>query len=43
MNNSQKELNYRIIKFLLEKGADMNQKTLKDQTTEDLIEGHCNK
>ena len=43
MNNSQKDLNYRIIKFLLEKGADVKQKTLKDQSCFDLIESHCNK
>lgn len=43
MNDAQKDMNYRIIKFLLEKGADVNQKTLKDQRARDLLEGHCNK
>lgn len=43
MNANQRELNYRIVKFLLEKGADVNQKTLKDQTAQDLLDGHCNK
>lgn len=43
MNENQKDLNYRIIKFLLEKGADLNQKTLKDLTARDLLENHCNK
>jgi hypothetical protein len=37
MNANQKNLNYRIIKFLLEKGADILQKTLKDQTALDLL------
>jgi ankyrin repeat protein len=37
MNANQKELNYRIIKFLLEKGADIQQKTLKDQTALHLL------
>lgn len=43
MNSNQKDLNLRIIKFLLQKGADMNQKTLKDQTIYELVESHCNK
>ena len=30
MGKSQMDLNQKIIKFLLEKGADPNQKTLKD-------------
>lgn len=43
MNKAQKDLNYSIIKFLLEKGADTLQKTLKDQKAIDLVEKHCNK
>ena len=43
MNNNQKDLNCKIIKFLLEKGADINQKTLKDEIALDLIANHCNK
>jgi ankyrin repeat protein len=43
MNQVQKDFNYCIVKFLLSKGADLNQKTLKDETVADLLEGHCNK
>ncbi len=37
MNDAQKDINFKIIKFLLEKGADVNQKTLKDQRAIDLL------
>ena len=37
MGKVQKDLNERIIKFLLEKGADPTQKTLKDETIPTLL------
>ena len=43
MNKAQKQLNYDIIKFLLEKGADFNQLTLNDKSCQQLLETHCNK
>ena len=43
MNKSQKQLNKDIIGFLLEKGADCNQLTLKDKSCDELLENHCNK
>lgn len=43
MNKNQKQLNYDIIKYLLEKGADHRQLTLGDKSCEELLENHCNK
>jgi hypothetical protein len=43
MNKSQKQLNYDIIRYLLEKGADYKQLTLGDKSCEELLEGHCNR
>lgn len=43
MNKSQKQLNYDIIKFLLDKGADSRQLTLSDNSCEELLKTHCNK
>jgi hypothetical protein len=43
MNKSQKQLNYDIIRYLLEKGADYRQLTLSDRSCEELLESHCNK
>ena len=43
MNKSQKQLNYEIIKFLLEKGADSKQLTLNDKSCEELLVNNCNK
>lgn len=37
MGKTQKDLNYSIIKFLLEKGADVSQRTLKDETVHQLL------
>ena len=43
MNKSQRQLNRDIIVFLLNKGADCTQLTLKDKSCEDLLQNHCNK
>lgn len=43
MNKTQKQLNFDIVKFLLEMGANVDQLTLADQTCEDVIHNHCNK
>ena len=43
MNKPQKDLNKTIIKFLIEKGANVGQKTLKDETVLSLLGKHCNK
>ena len=43
MNKCQKQLNKDIIAFLLEKGADCFQLTLKDKSCEDLLQNHSNK
>lgn len=43
MNKLQKELNYEIIRFLLQKGANPNQLTLQDKTVYELMATHCNK
>ena len=43
MSKEQIDLNFRIIKFLLEKGANVFQKTLKDEGLEKILEKHCNK
>lgn len=43
MNKQQIKLNYEIVKFLLDQGADVCQLTLDDKTCEDLLENHCNK
>lgn len=43
MNKAQKQLNYDIIKFILEKGADFKQLTLSDKSCQQLLETHCNK
>ena len=43
MNKNQRQLNFDIIKYLLEKGADHRQLTLGDRSCEELLENHCNK
>lgn len=43
LSKTQKQLNYQIIQFLINRGADIAQKTLKDQTATDLLASHCNK
>lgn len=43
MNKSQIQINYDIISFLLEKGANINQLTLADKNCFDLCQTHCNK
>ena len=42
MNKSQKQLNYDLIKFLINHGANINQKTLTDKKPFDLLDSHCN-
>jgi hypothetical protein len=37
MNKSQKQLNYDIIKYLLERGADFKLLTLGDKSCEELL------
>lgn len=43
MNKAQKQLNFDIIRFLLEKGANFRQLTLGDRSCEQLLEHHCNR
>lgn len=43
MNQSEKEINYEIIKFLIENGGNKNIISNKGQTAYDLCENHCNK
>jgi len=43
MSHSEKEINYEIIKFLIENGAKKNIKTYDGKTAYDLSENHCNK
>lgn len=42
MNRAEKQLNYDLIRFLLNHGANVNQKTLTDKKPIDLLSGHCN-
>lgn len=42
MNKMEKQLIYDIVKFLIDKGANINQRTLNDKTAEDLAASHCN-
>ena len=43
LSAKEKEMNYEIIKFLLENGANRKIKTLKGKTAFELAEKHCNK
>ena len=43
MNKAQRQLNYDIVRFLLEHGADPRQLTLDDRSCEDLLRHHCNR
>lgn len=43
MNKPQKDLNFQIIRFLLEKGANYKQLTLTNKSCEELLKQHCNK
>lgn len=43
LSPKEKEMNYEIIKFLLENGANRKIKTKKGKTAYDLVSKHCNK
>jgi hypothetical protein len=41
MSKGEKQINYEIIKFLIENGADVNMKGLNGKKPEELVTNHC--
>ncbi len=42
LKKEEKQLNYDLIKFLIDRGANVNQRSLDDRLPEDLALKHCN-
>lgn len=41
MSKAERQINYEIIKFLIDSGADINMKAFNGKRPEDLVTGHC--
>lgn len=41
MSKAERQVNYEIIKFLLDSGADINMRGFDGKRPEDLVTGHC--
>jgi hypothetical protein len=41
MSKAERQINYEIIKFLIDRGADINMRAFNGKRPEDLVTGHC--